>query len=805
MAYNNTNGDLASKTILLVNTGSVKKKFIIQRLKSLGLKIVVLIKEKNWAEPYVDYWILADTFNHVESIQSIKTFLDENSAVKIDGVLTFWEDDVLLASKIADKFNFIGIPFKIANQARNKFLFREFCRSHGLPAPQYKLIKKKEDLKLVIQTFKFPLVIKPVYGASSAYVVKVENEEELWNTYNYIKSNISTNIESALSDGLEILIEEYIDGDEVDIDMLIQNGKVKFYSITDNYKTNEPFFIETGFAIPSSLPARDLLALRETAEDTLEKMGVQNGCVHFEAKSTKNGPVPIEVNLRMGGDEVYSFNKGAWNVDMIENAAKIACGIFIKINKPEVPRRYFAGQDFLVDNSGILVKIDIDEEIRKKKYLEELHFYKEIGDPVLVPPEGYEYLGWLTVSGDNPLDAEDNLADALKYINYKVVKFDTDSFFGKTARKNRFSSAVLKQDQLLRAAKIERIRSIASQNLKNLHIGVACNLSEDSGNKVEQEFVDTAKLIEKTLVERGYKVTLFDFDNLNKTFNDLRKSDVDLIFNVAESINHSKLLKPNIPAILEALQIPYTGSSSVTLSLAQDKIKFKKLLDYHNIPTPKWDYIESLEEEVSNDLRYPLIVKPSNTDRAFGITNESVVMDKTQLLDQLKKVIVDLNCPALVEEYIEGEEYDASILGSDYEDLEVLPLARSIFKGLPENYRRIWSQEARWGDDQAYQNIIVQRPPKNINKKLESLITEIALDTYCILDCQDYGRVEVRVDDYNNPYVLELNANPILSLESSLVTSAKLVNLDYGDLLEKIIIMTIKRYQHITENYKLSS
>ncbi|MDD5031644.1 MAG: ATP-grasp domain-containing protein, partial [Patescibacteria group bacterium] len=272
----NSNGSFAGKTILLVNTGSIKKKFILKKLKKMELTVVALNKEKNWADGYVDYWVLADTNNHGRAIEALESFLTANPNVKIDGVITFWEDDVLLTAKISDRLNLIGIPFKIAKKARNKYLFREFCKENKIKAPQYTLLKSK-DLDYVSQNFNFPLVIKPAYGSSSAFVVKVENKEELANTYNYIKKNISTTTESALSDGLEILAEEYIDGEEVDINIILQNGKIKFYSIVDNYKTDEPFFVETQWAIPSRLHKNDQQALVEMAEMILEKLGVQNG------------------------------------------------------------------------------------------------------------------------------------------------------------------------------------------------------------------------------------------------------------------------------------------------------------------------------------------------------------------------------------------------------------------------------------------------------------------------------------------------------------------------------------------------
>jgi len=800
----NSNGSFAGKTILLVNTGSIKKKFILKKLKKMELTVVALNKEKNWADGYVDHWVLADTNNHSQALEALDSFLTTNPAVKIDGVITFWEDDVLLTARISDRLDLIGIPFKIAKKARNKYLFREFCKENKIKTPQHTLLKSK-DLDYVSQNFNFPLVIKPAYGSSSAFVVKVENKEELANTYNYVKKNISTTAESALSDGLEILAEEYIDGEEVDINIILQNGKIKFSSIVDNYKTEEPFFIETQWAIPSNLPRKDQQALIEMAEMILEKLGVQNGCIHFEAKVTKDGPVPIEANLRMGGDETYSFTKEAWQVDLIENIVKIALGVYIeKIKKPEIPHKYLISYDFTPGYSGILVKLDVDENIKKNEHLEESYIFKKIGDPILVPPEGYEYLGWVSVSGNNPLDAEDNLKNILKYIKYEVVKFDPASSVGKTLRRNRFSSAAMNKNLLKGIAKIERIKRFSVKDQRKLHIGVACNIYQDEQAVVEADLTSVGKNIEKTLKEKGYKITFFDFNNLPKAFNDLRKNNVDLVFNVCERINNSSLLEPHVAAILDTLQIPYTGSNPFTLGLCIDKIRVKKLLNYHGIPTPKWDYAYSLEDKIDEDLKYPLIIKPANSDNSIGITNDSVVTDKKGLEGQIKKVTEEMDQTALVEEYIEGDEYDVSILGSEEDDLRVLPLSRSIFDKMPEGYWHIYPFDAKWTDNPAYKNgITVQRPAKNINKKLESLITEISLDTYNILDCHDYGRVEVRVDKNNNPYVLELNPNPSINIGDCVPGAAEFIGMNYADFLEEIIRMAVRRYKNRPPYYHL--
>ncbi|MEK7065216.1 MAG: ATP-grasp domain-containing protein [Patescibacteria group bacterium] len=793
------------KTILLVNTGSAKKKFIIQKLKRLGLTLVVLNNEKNWAQPYVDHWIIADTYNHGESIRAISAFLKANNSVKLDGVITFWEDDVLLTSKISDKFELIGIPFSVAKIARNKFLLREFCNANGIKSPRHRLIKAEDDLEMVAQTFKFPLVIKPAYGSGGAFVMKINSAEDLKSTYEFIKKSFSTEVETALNDGSEIFVEEYIEGDEVDVDIILQNGKIKFYAISDNFnKDRGEFFVDSGQASPSSLLESQQAAFIELAEETLEKLGIQNGCIHFEAKSSKDGPMLVDVNLRMGGDYVYSYTKDAWGVDLIEYAVKAAIGQFIPVKKSFVPLKYIIGWDLHPETSGLLVELDIDDELKRKPYFEEMHLYKEVGDPVLLPPEGYDCLGWLTVSGDNYLDAQNNLRDALKHIHYRVGRFNTGSSLGKTTRKGRLSAAVLNKSLLLQASKFERIRRKAKDNLRNLHIGVACNNNEsNSQNPVENDIASIGVKIMNTLKERGYKVTFFDFNNVFEAIKQLKDSNVDMVFNVCERINNSSLLEPHAAAILDALQIPYTGSNPNTLGLCIDKIKVKKLLDYHDIPTPNWDYVYFAEDDVDPDLRYPLIVKPANMDNSIGITNDSVVRNEEELRRQIKRVL-EISSAALIEEYIEGDEYDASVMGND-DELQVLPLTQSVFKEMPEGYWHIYPFDAKWGEDKAYSKIIINSPPKNISKKLESLISEIALDTYNILDCHDYGRVEVRVDKDDNPYVLELNPNPSINEGDETPGSAEMIGMDYGAFLEEVIRLAIKRYKDRPPYYHLQT
>ncbi|PIR60101.1 MAG: hypothetical protein COU67_03575 [Candidatus Pacebacteria bacterium CG10_big_fil_rev_8_21_14_0_10_44_54] len=790
------------KTLLIVGTGGPIKRFILQKLHKLGLALVIVNGEKNWAAPYAADWILGDMSQHDRRVAQVEAYCKTN---KIDGIYNFWENDVVLTSKIAEKMKLIGFSVLVAKIARNKFEFRTFCQKHGIASPKYLKLTSQKDLEQAIHELSFPVVVKPAWGGGSILVVKANTPDELRETYEYVLKTATPELDSQFYDGVDIMVEEYIDGDEVDIDMLVQNGRVKYAVVADNYGTAEPFFLETTHAMPSSLPDDAQQTLIRMASEVLEHLGLQFGTIHFEAKITKSGPVPLECNLRMGADEIYISSKQVYGVDLIESGVAIALGEYIPTRYDLTPKKQVMTEALHTKQSGVLTSIRIDEARLKELPIEQFYFGKEIGESVFVPPDGYDYLGYITVSGDNFSDAQENLKMARKSVEYDVVPFDGGSTLGKTSRATRFASASLRSGAA-HSAKIDRIRRMSLKDQRKLHIGVACNSFAGGTGAVEEELASVGQNIQKELQSRSYMTTYIDFNNLSQAIRTLQTRGIDLVFNVCERIHESSLLEPHAAAILDAMKLPYTGSNPLTLGLCIDKIRVKKLLSYHSIPTPKWDYIYELSDEINDDLRFPLIVKPANTDNSIGIDNDSVVENKEQLKQQLERVVVGLGRPALVEEYIAGDEYDVSIIGNTSEDLEVLPLSRTIFSKLPKGYWHIYPFDAKFAENKVYKdNLVIQEPPQKVSRKLLSLISEIALDTYNILDAHDYGRVEIKVDAQGNPFVLELNPNPSINRSDCLPRVFAIQGKQYGDFLEKIIALTINRYKGREPFYHLQT
>ncbi|MBA4320462.1 MAG: hypothetical protein C0412_18850 [Flavobacterium sp.] len=799
------NNHLCGKTILLVNTGSIKKKFILQRMKKFGLIIVCLNKEKNWAQPYVDHWILTDTYNHPESIEAIKEFLNNKNIIKIDGAITFWEDEVPLLAKICKEFKLIGNSIEASLNTRNKVKMQEIFKATGQPHIKQKLIKSAEDLTEAIKEIGFPAIIKPVFGANSEFVVHITNEQEARDAYKYVYKNCTADFDPIYRYNKKMFIyQKFIEGQEFSVECFSQHGVPRIIGIHEKTAMDLPFFMETGDYIPPRATEEEKNKLIKAVEAGLIVLGVRDSLAHVEIKLTKNDPKIIEVASRLGGDYTHENIWQVYNFDLIKTGCEIALGINVNF-QPKEPKKFVIGKFFIAKNSGVITKISGFDEIKKDIHVIDISLSKKVGDSVLVPPDGYENIGWVLVQGDSYVEAERALTAVFEKINIEVAPFKSYSSFGKTLRKDRFSSALIDKISIIKSGKIEQLRNVTNEDLKNLRIGVACNFYDENSNEIEKDLTSVGKNIQKTLESKGYKVNFFDFNDFHKAIDEIRNKDIDLIFNVCERINDSSLLEPHVASIFDILRIPYTGSNPFTLSMCIDKIRVKILLNYYNIPTPKWDYAYSIDDKIRGDLKYPLIIKPANTDNSIGITNNSVVNNKEELSRQIYRVIKELDSPVLVEEYIEGDEYDVTVIGNDEHDLRVLPLSRSIFTKMPLGYWHIYPYASKWSDDPAYKMIDVQRPAKNISKRLESLLTEMALDTYNILDCHDYGRIEIRVDEQDNPYVLELNPNPSININDCVPKQAELIGMDYGKFLEEIIRMTIRRYKNRPPYYHLQT
>ncbi|HVE14850.1 MAG TPA: ATP-grasp domain-containing protein [Elusimicrobiota bacterium] len=800
---------LKGKTVLVVSSGPLKKRFIFQRIKALGAKIVLLNKDANWAARYADALIQADPYDRAECIARVEEFLREQD---IHGAVTFWEDAIPLCAALCERFGWIGNSLESALNARNKLRTREVLAAAKLQAysAPFARVKSAKDLARECARIGFPCVLKPAWGASSQFVVLLDNLDEAKDALEYVQANLSPKFDSIYTHGTELMIEKFLPGAEIDVELLLQDGEVRFHAFTDNFPTAAPFFLETGDAMPSRHEDSDLAAVHAMAVEAVRALGLRNGSLHVEAKISPDGPRLIEVNARMGGDYLHDWVRTVWGVDLIEESLRVALGLPVKIDRPAEPKTHLVGKYLIPSSSGVISGFSGPTGPSDKEKIHDVAFLKEAGDPVLVPPEGFEDIGWIVGRGNTYAEAELNLDEALKGVHITITKFDSTSSIGKTRRRNRFNAAQVARGRIIQSARMEKIRG-AGTGGKTLHVGILCNRYEEgssaksgsSEDAVHQDLTSVGLNIQKALEARGHRTTFFDMNETPLPFEKIADANVDLVFNVCERINNSSLLEPHAAGILDCLGIPYTGSNPLSLALCIDKIKVKKLLEQHGLPTPRYDYVFHKDEAIREDLRYPLIVKPANTDNSIGISNKSVVTSLKDLKEQVHFVLQEYRRPALIEEFIEGDEVDVSILGNE-ERVKVLPLSRSTFDELPSGVWHIYPFQAKWSEASVYDKIRTERPAK-FSQKLTQLISEICLDAYNIFDCHDYARIECRVDKAGNPYIIEINPNPSINRGDCVPACAEMIGLDYEAFIDEILRETILRYRARPPYYHLQS
>lgn len=772
---------ITGKTLLFVNSGGKKKQFTLERAKKHGATVLLLNQTMDCPKSLVDHFIEANNYDHNECCEKLHSFLQLNADVHIDGAVTFWEDDVPLLARICEEFGLIGNTVDTAINTRNKHTMRTRLQETGLGNPLFALVKTNRDLEKAVKEIGLPAVMKPAWGSDSEFVVLVQEKSEAKSTLRYLINNCTEQFNPIFkyNSGM-FLYEEYMEGLEVSAECFVQYGIPHVIGINEKEPMKPPYFVECGDIVPARLDDETQQAVIKLAEASLIALGVRDSLAHVEIKITSDGPKIVEVGSRMGGDDIYLYVKHIWGVDMVDIALSIACGDHAAYKKKE-PRGAIITKYFIPLQSGVISTIQQKNLPTKTKQKMHLHLTKKIGEAVLVPPEGFENAGWMWVKEKSYQQAEVLLSRLQQSVKINVTRYRRDSLLGKTTREHNLDTASLVRSQIMKASRLARIRQVDAKRLHDLHI---CILSNTSSGEATRQM----------LLSLGYSVTLINVNEATLPIKKLQNGHIDLVFNLCETHPESPLFRPNVAALLEMLQIPFTGSGSSTTALAMDKITVKKLLDYHEIPTPKWDYVDDVNDEITENLTFPLIVKPSNADDYHGISAASVVSTPQALRKQTQVILQDFKRPALVEEYIEGDELDVCIFGNG-DDVEVFPIIRSVFDRMPKEYWHIYSTDLmRKENGDILKSIRVEQPAK-ISPKLNTLISEMALDIYQTFDCRDYAKIEIRVDKQGNPFVLELNPNPGLDPDDFFPLAAKLAGYSYEDLLETIFLIAAERYQ----------
>ncbi len=278
-------------------------------------------------------------------------------------------------------------------------------------------------------------------------------------------------------------------------------------------------------------------------------------------------------------------------------------------------------------------------------------------------------------------------------------------------------------------------------------------------------------------------------DSIEPVIRKLRTYKPDVVVNMCEAAYGYSQFEMNVAALLELLRISYTGSPPVALSLGLNKSLSKAIMKAKGIPTPKYQVLDSFKDWKRN-IDYPLFVKPTREDASLGVSKESFVRNETELEKRVNYIVKRYKQQALVEQYISGRELNVAIIGD--KKPRVLPISEITFGNLKEP--RIVDYSAKWiKDSTEYKNTNAVCPAE-LSSSVRGKVEKYALQTYKVLHCRDYARIDLRLKD-NSSYVLEANPNPDISPDSGFVRSLNASGSSFEEFVEEIICFALDRAQ----------
>ncbi len=308
---------------------------------------------------------------------------------------------------------------------------------------------------------------------------------------------------------------------------------------------------------------------------------------------------------------------------------------------------------------------------------------------------------------------------------------------------------------------------------------------EDAAAEFDHD--ETVDVIERALVRRGHRPVRIG--NAHRLLEQLQQLDVDIVFNIAEGL-HGRNRESQVPVLLEMMGIPFVGSDGLTMGLTLDKVMTKRLLIVEGIPTP--DFFEvtqagQLPEPLP--LAFPMIVKPRYEGSSKGLTESSRVHDRTELERQTARIIEQYHQPALVEAFVSGTEFTVAVVGND--PPEALPVVQIQIDGQTVlGDRFYYSSRVRGVQAETLQYLCPSTAPEALQHRLR----ELAVQTYRVVECCDFGRIDFRVDEQGRPYVLEINPLPALSLLDVMPRVARHLGMVYEEFIGMIFDHALKRH-----------
>src|SRR6266849_2755396 len=295
-----------------------------------------------------------------------------------------------------------------------------------------------------------------------------------------------------------------------------------------------------------------------------------------------------------------------------------------------------------------------------------------------------------------------------------------------------------------------------------------------------------------TLTAMGHEVQVLGVhDDLGEIRRLVTEWKPHIAFNLLEGFDDIVIFDQNVVSHLELLKLAYTGCNPRGLLLARDKSLSKKLLAYHRIPVPESEVFRiGRPIRRPKRLSFPLIVKSLTQEASIGISQASVVDSDEKLKERVVFIHESIGTAALVEQYLEGRELYVGVLGN--QTLQAMPVWELFFTNMPEGARRIATDRVKWSVKYQNKYGIDSGPAVEMTDAKAEAIHHLCKRTYRALELSGYARIDLRLDEAGNAWVLEANPNPQIARGEDFAASAEKIGLSYETVLQRIINLGLR-------------
>ena len=391
------------------------EKLLIIGASILQLPAITKAKEAGFYTIVADYNPKAIGVKYADEFYEVSTIDVEGitalaERIRPDGIMTLATDLPMRSLAAATtKIGLPGISYDTAVKATDKGEMIKAFAASGVEHPWFFILKEKDDLIKSLPKITYPCVIKPTDNAGNRGVSFVNNEAELFSLYDYSLEN---------SHSGDVIIEEYMEGQEVSVEIIVYHGVVHILAVTDKLTQGKPYFVEIGHSEQSQLSEENVARIKDLAARAVKSIGIDNSPAHVEIMLTKDGPKMVELGARMGGGCITTHLVPlSTGIDMIKSVMDLAMG-----NEPDVTPKFDKGSALrhIVGVDGEIVSIDGLDEARAVPGVKEVTMLKGIGDRVGYFKNGSDRIGYVIAQGNDAADAVRICDKAIKLINVET-------------------------------------------------------------------------------------------------------------------------------------------------------------------------------------------------------------------------------------------------------------------------------------------------------------------------------------------------------------------------------------------------